>query len=163
MRNTRPPRPPEFPPRAPALDPASGMAVLEEFRAAWSKLVQSIHDALVDLGRAILRPWRQFQQWRCGRAWDRYWRTDPLVLLQNAEAEANLELWEADSEFARELAVAPTFRGRSGRIVVGLEWDSYPGDPSIVRAHYIFADGEEDHGPWDLATAISIYKAELWS
>ncbi len=161
MRNTRPPRPPNRPPGPPAELPLS--PAMHKFWAAWCNLVGAIRQALIDHGRAIRRLWFRFTHWRCGRAWDRYFRTDPIVLLEQREAESNLALWEEDSELARELGVAPTFRGRSGRIVVGLDWEPYPGNPSVLRAHFIFADGDEENGPWDLATAVSVYEPERWA
>ncbi len=172
MRNTRPPRPPPWfsyglsgapshPPHPPPFGHTSEAVAV--FRARWVQHVKAIPSAIGNLMRFAARPWRRFQAWRCGRAWDKYFRTDPIVLLQQREAEANLELWEADRGLARELGVAPTFRGRSGRIVVCFEWEPRPGNPSMVRPHFIFADGDEGHGPWDLATAVSVHKAESWS
>ena len=111
----------------------------------------------------MVRPWERFQAWRCGRAWDRYFRTDPIVLLEEREAEANLTLWEEDPSLARELGVAPTFRDRKGRLVVRLEWVPDDEYPFMGRERLVFADGDEELGPRQSEECPTVYHPELWA
>lgn len=76
---------------------------MQEFRVRAAPHVKAILSAIENLGRAILRPWRQFQAWRCGRAWEEYFRTNPIVLLEQREADADLALSQADPGFAASL------------------------------------------------------------
>ena len=159
MRNTRPPRPPPWfsyglsgapshPPHPPPFGHTSEAVAV--FRARWAQHVKAILSASGNLMRFTARPWRRFRAWRCGRAWEKYFRTDPIVLLQQREAEANLELWEADRGLARELGVAPTFRGRNGEIVIRLDWESHWKDSQLGRLRFTYADGEQQYGPWSI-------------
>ena len=87
-------------------------------------------------------------QWYLNRSWDRYFRTDSIVLLELREVEADLALWDADPKFAASLGGERVWRGKHGIVVKSETEYRWGHGEEEVRERLEYADGSEAWTPW---------------
>lgn len=109
--------------------PSEAILIATELRDYWAPVFRHVRNA-------VREAWTYLKAWRLNPS------ADPLMM---REAQANLELWEADPKFAKSLGVRPHHRHDDGIIID--EKTRWRRD-GCIQTIYCLADGTELFGMW---------------